>query len=104
MDIYSKLGDSGAYGGYIILFPEFDAGFSVLGTSSLVKRSIVTFLLADPITETMLPALLAQAEVETEHNIVRTYISAVKDLNTTLTLSFNKSESASQASRSLYYQ
>ncbi|KAI4167473.1 MAG: hypothetical protein LQ343_007186 [Gyalolechia ehrenbergii] len=93
-DIYTKSGDSGAYGGYMVLLPDFDAGFSVLGTSSLVERSAVTPILADIITETMLPALLAQAEVEVEQNFVGTYTSTIEGLNTTLTLSLNKTEGA----------
>ncbi|KAL8730059.1 MAG: hypothetical protein Q9181_004790 [Wetmoreana brouardii] len=93
-DIYTKLGDSGAYAGYLVLLPDFNAGFSVLATSSLAQRSDVTPLLADLIIETMLPAMLAQAEAEAGHNSVGTYISAMKDLNTTLTLDLNKSEGA----------
>ncbi|KAL8703400.1 MAG: hypothetical protein Q9201_003403 [Fulgogasparrea decipioides] len=93
-DIYSKGGDSGAYGGYIVLFPDFDAGFSILGASSLVERSAVTPLLADFITETILPAMLAQAEVEAEHNFAGTYVSAVEGLNTTVTLALSESEGA----------
>lgn len=93
-DIYTKLGDSGAYGGYIVLLPDFDAGFSVLGASSLVERSLVTPLLADIITETMLPALLAQAEVEAERNFAGTYISSISNPNTTLSLSLSQSQGA----------
>ncbi len=93
-DMYTKAGDSGAYGGYIVLLPDFDAGFSILGTSSLPERGIVTAALGDIVTEHILPALLAQAETEAEVNFVGTYTSRVADLNTTLTLSLNRSESA----------
>lgn len=80
-DIYTKLGDSGAYGGSLILLPDFDAGFRILGASSLKERMTVTLQLIDLLIETMLPALLAQSEIEAEQNFVGTY--------TTLTLSLN---------------
>ncbi|KAL9017920.1 MAG: hypothetical protein Q9185_004782 [Variospora sp. 1 TL-2023] len=88
-DLYTKSGDSGAYGGFIVLIPDFGVGFSVLGTSSLPQRSVVTLILPDIITETMLPALLAQAEAEANENFAGTYISTSADLNTTLTISLN---------------
>lgn len=93
-DIYTKGGDSGAYGGYIALIPDFDVGFSILGTSSLIERSPVTALLADIVTETMLPALMAQAEAEAERNFAGTYTSATASLNSTLTLAVNRTEGA----------
>ncbi|KAI4180599.1 MAG: hypothetical protein L6R41_007140 [Letrouitia leprolyta] len=94
-DLYTKFGDSGAYGGYMVLIPDFDAGFSVLGTSSLAEKSSWLPILADVVTEIMVPALLAQAELEAEENFVGTYTSSVAGLNTTLTLSLgNQSEGA----------
>ncbi|KAL8901291.1 MAG: hypothetical protein Q9207_005277 [Kuettlingeria erythrocarpa] len=93
-DMYTKAGDSGAYGGYMVLLPDFDAGFSILGTSSLLQRGVVTAALGDMVTEHILPALLAQAETEAERNFVGTYTSPVASLNTTLTISLNRSESA----------
>ncbi|KAI4189245.1 MAG: hypothetical protein LQ346_005147 [Caloplaca aetnensis] len=93
-DMYTKAGDSGAYGGYIVLLPDFDAGFSIIGTSSLPIRGVVTAALGDIVTEHILPALLAQAETEADRNFAGTYTSPVADLNTTLTLSLNQSESA----------
>lgn len=93
-DIYTKWGDSGAYGGYIVLLPDFNAGFSVLGASSIPERSIVTPILADLITETIVPALLRQAEAEANANFAGTYTASGQGLNTTLTVSLNKTESA----------
>ncbi|KAL8952133.1 MAG: hypothetical protein Q9222_001945 [Ikaeria aurantiellina] len=93
-DIYTKWGDSGAYGGYMVLIPDFDAGFSMLGASSLPERGAITALLADLIAETMLPALLAQAEAEAKDNLAGTYTSTAADLNTTLTISVNSTEGA----------
>ena len=89
-DIYTKAGDSGSYGGYIALLPDFDAGFSILGASSLPQRSLVTPILADLVANTMLPALMAQAEVEAERNFAGTYVSTVAGLETTVTLALNR--------------
>ncbi|KAI4192993.1 MAG: hypothetical protein LQ350_008509 [Teloschistes chrysophthalmus] len=96
-DIYTKSGDSGAYSGYIVLIPDFDAGFSILTAGSLPERSAVTALIADLITENIIPALLAQAEAEATRNCAGTYISASKDLNTTLTLSVNRTSPYAKA-------
>ncbi|KAL9633606.1 MAG: hypothetical protein Q9204_003327 [Flavoplaca sp. TL-2023a] len=93
-DIYTKSGDSGAYGGYIALIPNFGVGFTVLGTSSLPYRTFVTPILADLITETIIPALLCQAEAEANANFAGTYTAAGQDLNTTLTISLNETEAA----------
>ncbi|KAL8711809.1 MAG: hypothetical protein Q9220_003753 [cf. Caloplaca sp. 1 TL-2023] len=93
-DIYTKWGDSGAYGGYMVVIPDFNAGFSMLGASSLSDRSATTALLADLITDTMLPALLAQAEAEAKHNLAGTYTSTAAGLNTTLTVSLNATKGA----------
>ncbi|KAL8634926.1 MAG: hypothetical protein Q9228_007531 [Teloschistes exilis] len=89
-DIYTKSGSSGAYGGYIILIPDYDAGFSILGTSSLPEAIFVTALLTDIITETMMPAFLAQAEEEAERIYAGIYTSSSEDLNTTLALSLDR--------------
>ncbi|OAP54321.1 hypothetical protein AYL99_11422 [Fonsecaea erecta] len=88
-DIYTKLGDSGYYGGYIVLIPDFDAGFSIIGASSLSERSLVTALLADIVIDTMLPALTAQAQAEARNAFVGTYRSEDENLNSTLTLTIN---------------
>ncbi|KIW31412.1 uncharacterized protein PV07_03063 [Cladophialophora immunda] len=88
-DIYTKLGDSGYYGGYMVLIPDFDAGFSIIGASSLSERSTLTALLADIVTEKMLPALTAQAQAEARNSFVGTYSSEDESLNSTLTLAIN---------------
>ncbi|KIX91900.1 uncharacterized protein Z520_12389 [Fonsecaea multimorphosa CBS 102226] len=88
-DIYTKLGDSGYYGGYMVLIPDFDAGFSIIAASSLSERSSLTALLADLVTEQMLPALTAQAQAEAQNSFVGTYTSEDESLNSTLTLTIN---------------
>lgn len=89
-DIYTKLGDAGNYGGYLALIPEYDAGFSILGGSLQTTRSAATQLVADLLTETMLPALEAEARREAGKNIAGTYISTTKGLNSSLTLVLNQ--------------
>ncbi|KAL8641209.1 MAG: hypothetical protein Q9226_008662 [Calogaya cf. arnoldii] len=91
-DIYTKGGDSGAYGGYIVLLPDFNAGFSILGASSLPERGLVTPILADLITE-IIPALLRQAEAEANADFAGTYTACNQGLNTTLTISLNETDS-----------
>ena len=89
-DIYTKLGDSGNYGGYLALIPEYDAGFSILGASLQATRSAATQLVADVLTETMLPALESEARREAGKNIAGTYVSTTKGLNSSLTLALNQ--------------
>ncbi|KAH0843207.1 beta-lactamase family protein [Fonsecaea pedrosoi] len=88
-DIYTKLGDSGYFGGYIALIPDFDAGFSIIGASSLPERSLLTASIADLVTEKMLPALTAEAQAEARQGFVGTYTSDDENLNSTLTLAIN---------------
>ncbi|KAI4199037.1 MAG: hypothetical protein LQ350_004859 [Teloschistes chrysophthalmus] len=96
-DIYTKSGASGAYGGYIILIPDYDTGFSILGTTSQPQGIEFTALLTDIIIETMMPAFLAQAEEEAGRNYAGIYTSSSKDLNTTLVLSLNRTSPDAKA-------
>lgn len=89
-DIYTKLGDAGNYGGYLALVPEYDAGFSILGASIQTTRSAATQFVADFLTETMLPALEAEARGEAGRNIAGTYVSTTKGLNSSLTLALHE--------------
>ncbi|KAG6991147.1 hypothetical protein G7Y79_00056g090280 [Physcia stellaris] len=93
-DIYTKAGDAGAYTTNLILIPDFDAGFSILAASSLPGRTATVALLADLVTEQILPALMAQAEAEAEPNFAGTYTSSIPGLNTTLTLALNQTAGA----------
>ncbi|KAK8050012.1 hypothetical protein PG994_011742 [Apiospora phragmitis] len=70
-DLYTKLGDSGSYSSYLVLIPDYDVGFSVLqesGIADAAARSAATQLLADIVSEAILPALQAQAAVEARRN------------------------------------
>ncbi|KAE8349874.1 beta-lactamase/transpeptidase-like protein [Aspergillus coremiiformis] len=88
-DIYTKLGDAGNYGGMLAVFPDFDAGFSVLEASSLPTRSSSALLLIDLIIDAVVPALMEQAAVEAQRNYVGTYRSSLRGLNSSLTLSLS---------------
>ena len=93
-DIYTKSGDSGVYSSFLVLIPDFDAGFSILSTSTSELRLTLLGLVGDLIVETVLPALRAQSIEEAGVNYIGTYESTVEGLNTTLTLCLNKTEGA----------
>lgn len=90
-DLYTKLGDSGNYGGCIVLIPDYNAGFSVLDASNDTTRGNVANLVLDYVTEAILPALEAQAAAEAARNFVGTYVSTNSNLNSSVTVSFNAS-------------
>lgn len=91
-DVYTKLGDAGAYGGYIVLIPDYDAGFSILAASTNgTLRSTATSLVGDLVIEHMIPAWEAQAAREAERNFAGHYTSDVESLNSSLTISLNDS-------------
>lgn len=95
-DMYMKLGDAGNYASYIVVVPDYDFGFSVIVTSGIadsVERSGAAHLLADLISETILPALRDQAAAETKRNYEGTYIGAGQNTST-LTLAYNQTAGA----------
>ncbi|RLL97785.1 hypothetical protein CFD26_105959 [Aspergillus turcosus] len=83
-DLYTKLGDAGNYGSFLVLVPAFDAGFSIMGASALPTRSNATSLLPDLVTEAILPALMEQAASEAKRNFAGKYTS--DGLNSSLAL------------------
>ncbi|RHZ47799.1 uncharacterized protein CDV56_103696 [Aspergillus thermomutatus] len=83
-DLYTKLGDAGNYGSFLVLVPDFNAGFSIIGASALATRSDATNLLADLVTEAILPALMEQAASEARRNFAGEYTS--DRLNSSLAL------------------
>lgn len=98
-DLYTKLGDSGAYGGCLVLIPDYGAGFSILGASTnYTLRGSVTNLVLDYVTEIILPALEAQATAEATRNFVGTYVSTNSNQNSSVTVSLNESSGLSIAS------
>ncbi|KAJ5903809.1 hypothetical protein N7504_006192 [Penicillium tannophilum] len=90
-DLYTKLGDSGYYGANIVLIPDYNAGFSILTASTGAERDVATNLILDSITNTILPALEAQAALEATRNYVGTYESTDSTLNSSITVAFNQS-------------
>lgn len=91
-DLYTKLGDSGPYGGILVLIPEYDAGFSLLdGATNSTLRSTAALVVLDNVAEVLIPALEAQAAAEAALNFVGTYVSNDPQLNSSLTVSFNES-------------
>lgn len=91
-DLYTKLGDSGSYGGVTVVIPDYGAGFSMLnGHSNATVRSHAANSILDYVTEAVLPALEAQAAAEATRNFVGTYISTDSKLNSSLTVAFNES-------------
>lgn len=85
-DIYTKLGDSGSYSGLLVLVPDFDIGFSILGASNGTVQAQAVQLIADTLTNSLMPALVSQGRQETLSNLAGTYKSKDKKLNTTLTV------------------
>ncbi|KAJ5825895.1 alkaline D-peptidase [Penicillium riverlandense] len=86
-DIYTKLGDSGDYCGLLVLVPDFEIGFTILGASSTGVHTQAVQLVADLLTDSMMPALMTQARHEAATNLAGTYNPKDKGLNTTLSLS-----------------
>lgn len=93
-DMYTKSGDSGYYSGFIVLLPDYNAGFSILASSTVVKRFIVVTEIADLVASSILPALAAQAAAEAERNFAGVYTSTVQGLNSSLILSVNRTVDA----------
>ncbi|KAM7189306.1 Beta-lactamase/transpeptidase-like protein [Naviculisporaceae sp. PSN 640] len=89
-DMYTKLGDSGSYSSWLVLLPEYGAGFSILsaaGSSAVQDRFGIVGALVDLVSGAMVPALQAQAALEAGINLGGTYTPAAADgLNSTLVL------------------
>lgn len=90
-DLYTKLGDSGFYGGDLILIPEYNAGISFLNGGADPIRSSAALVVVDQVAEAVLPALEAQAAAEATRNFVGTYASTDPALNYSVTVAFNES-------------
>jgi len=98
-DLYTKLGDSGPFGGILVLIPEYNAGFSMLnGAANDTVRSAGSLMILDAVTEVLLPTLEAEAAAEAARNFVGTYVSTDPQLNSSVTVSFNTSTAAGSVS------
>lgn len=92
-DLYTKVGDSGDYSSFLVLIPDYQAGFSILASSTSSARTTVVAEIADIVFNTILPALEAQAATEAESKLAGVYTST-GPVNSSLTLAFNNSASA----------
>jgi CubicO group peptidase (beta-lactamase class C family) len=94
-DMYTKLGDSGYYSAYMILLPDYGAGFSFMAASTLSQRAEVMAAIVDMMVDKMVPSLAAQAAVEAANKFAGVYTApAAMKLNSSLVLSVNLSETA----------
>lgn len=88
-DMYTKSGDAGLFSSFLVLLPEYDAGFSILTAGTRPERSFLAAIVADLVTDSIMPALEAQAAVESQANLAGTYTSS--DGNSTVTLTIDPS-------------
>ena len=95
IDLYTKLGDSGYYGGTLVLIPAYDAGFTLLNGSGSNLRSTAILTALDLITDIVLPALEAQALAEARRNFAGTYKSTGSSVVAEVTIAYNKSTAVS---------
>lgn len=92
-DLYTKVGDSGDYSGFLVLIPDYQAGFSILASSTSSARSTVIAEIADILFNAILPALEVQASAEAESKLGGIYTST-GPINSSLTLAFNNGAGA----------
>jgi hypothetical protein len=88
-DIYTKSGDSGYYSAYLVLLPDYGAGFTILSASTITPRFQVVGAIAELIADKLVPALAAQAAAEAARNFAGVYNAT--HLNSSLTLSLDPS-------------
>lgn len=92
VDLYTKAGDAPGYSSYIILSPDYGVGFSILiaGNSKTADTVNGRSVMADTLTNALIPALEAQAAKETLQNFAGTYTSSSPTLNSSLTLAVDQ--------------
>lgn len=93
-DMYTKAGDSGNYSSELVIVPEYDAGFTILGASSTATRNGVVAALADLLANTLIPAFETQARAEAEQNFAGTYTSSIQGVNSSVVLAVNNTAGA----------
>lgn len=94
-DLYTKGGDSGSASTYLVLIPDYNVGFTILGSSSIPERNPLIGRIGDLVGNTLLPALEAQAAAEAASNFAGRYESNIDGYNTSLVLSVDQSKRAS---------
>ena len=91
-DLYAKAGDGTGYSSYLILSPDFAAGFSILiagNLSTVFARNV----LADALTSALIPALEAETAAQASRRYAGTYTSTTS-INSSLTLAVDPSYGA----------
>ncbi|PMD47083.1 beta-lactamase/transpeptidase-like protein [Hyaloscypha variabilis F] len=94
-DMYTKLGDSGTYSSWMVLLPDYKAGFSILSAGTMDNRFEVLAAIMELVADSILPALEAKAGIEAEQYLGGTYTSTIPGLNSSLTLTHDQTETAS---------
>ncbi|KAM0415845.1 hypothetical protein ACHAPT_013205 [Fusarium lateritium] len=95
IDLYTKSGDAGLFSSFLVLVPEFEIGFSILAASSdTALRASVAGKIGDAVVDALMPALLEQAASEAERNYGGTYVSTIEGLNSSITITRNRTEGA----------
>ncbi|KAG9233380.1 beta-lactamase/transpeptidase-like protein [Amylocarpus encephaloides] len=82
VDLYSKNGKLGAYGGYMILVPDYNVGFTILAAGAGANIDV----LAGFIVDVFLPALEEVARTQASQLYAGTYNSSQSGDNSTFTL------------------
>ncbi|KAH7137906.1 beta-lactamase/transpeptidase-like protein [Dendryphion nanum] len=94
-DLYTKAGNSGSYSSYLVIIPEYNAGFTILAAhSKIATRNGIVGVLGDLLANTIIPALEQQARNETAKSFAGTYTSTVQGLNSSVVLAVSNTESA----------
>lgn len=93
-DLYTKAGDSGNYSSELVIIPEYNAGFTILGASSNPLRNSVVAQIADVLANTLIPSFERQARAEAEQNFAGTYTSTVQGVNSSVVLAVNNTAGA----------
>ena len=93
-DLYAKEGDALGYSAYLVLIPDYGAGFSIMIAGNGTTATANT-VVADTLTNALVPALEAQAAKESLLKFGGTYVSNSTTLNSSITLSVNSENGAS---------
>ncbi|OAA55869.1 Beta-lactamase/transpeptidase-like protein [Niveomyces insectorum RCEF 264] len=107
VDLYTKSGDSGGYSAFLVLLPDYGLGFSLLSASSeLALRFDMLAAVADVVTNTLVPAIDAQAAAEAAAHFAGTYASdasssSSSSSSSSLTLVVNQTGAAAAATPGL---
>lgn len=98
-NIFAKSGQSDDATTFIVLLPDYGAGFCILATNTVpgsiqeASRHTPITLLTDEILQALIPALEAQAATEATANFIGTYV-APGDLNSSITIAHNTTAGA----------